>query len=181
MVEANFFDYLAFSLQFAPPGPEEKEIRAKLASIGVVPGRKFDMGAFSPEQKAALVEGMEAGRKKIKDFLATRLKVINGWKMGSYFGDRAFYEGNWILRSAGAEAGIYGNESKQAAYPPTKVLPDGTPLDGSKHNYTLTFAEGQYPSVLPVGKGTWQPPVIAKAESGDRKSRGSTRSGNLRS
>ena len=33
--KTNFFDYLDFSLQFAPPGPEEKEIRAKLAKIGV--------------------------------------------------------------------------------------------------------------------------------------------------
>ncbi len=32
LVKTNFFDYLDFSLQFAPPGPEEKEIRAKLTS-----------------------------------------------------------------------------------------------------------------------------------------------------
>ena len=31
LVKTNFFEYLDFSLQFAPPGPEEKEIRAKLA------------------------------------------------------------------------------------------------------------------------------------------------------
>jgi hypothetical protein len=31
MVKTNFFDYLDFALQFAPAGPEEKEIRAKLA------------------------------------------------------------------------------------------------------------------------------------------------------
>src|SRR5208282_584266 len=34
MVKTCFFDYLDFALQFAPPGPEEKEIRAKLARIG---------------------------------------------------------------------------------------------------------------------------------------------------
>ena len=31
MVKTNFFEYLDFALQFAPAGPEEKEIRAKLA------------------------------------------------------------------------------------------------------------------------------------------------------
>jgi hypothetical protein len=31
--------------------------------------------------------------------------------------------------------------------PMTKTLPDGTPLDGSKHAYSLTFAAGQYPPV----------------------------------
>jgi hypothetical protein len=29
----------------------------------------------------------------------------------------------------------------------TKALADGTPLDGSKHAYTLTFAKDQYPPV----------------------------------
>src|SRR5262245_46820169 len=31
MVKTGFFDYLDFALQFAPPGPEEQEIRVKLA------------------------------------------------------------------------------------------------------------------------------------------------------
>ena len=53
MVKTNFFEYLDFALQFAPPGPEEKDIRAKLASIGIGAGKKFDFNALSPEQKAA--------------------------------------------------------------------------------------------------------------------------------
>ena len=32
MVKTNFFEYLDFALQFAPAGPEEKAIRAKLAT-----------------------------------------------------------------------------------------------------------------------------------------------------
>ena len=39
MVKTDFFDYLDFALQFAPAGPEEKEIRAKLASIGIGAGQ----------------------------------------------------------------------------------------------------------------------------------------------
>jgi len=31
MVKTNFFQYLDFALQFAPPGPEETAIRAQLA------------------------------------------------------------------------------------------------------------------------------------------------------
>lgn len=38
MVNAKFFEYLDFVLPFGPPGPEEKEIRARLARIGVGPG-----------------------------------------------------------------------------------------------------------------------------------------------
>ena len=147
MMKTNFFDYLAFNLQFAPAGPEEKEIRDKLASIGVVAGEKFDMASLSPEQQAAVAEGMQAGEAKIKEYLATKLISLGGWDIASYFGDRAHYNGDWLLRAAGAVAGIYGNDSVEAAYPLTRKDTDGDPLDGSKHNYTLTFPAGQLPPV----------------------------------
>ncbi|MCU1249667.1 MAG: hypothetical protein JWQ49_2696 [Edaphobacter sp.] len=40
LIKQNFFSYLDFALQFAPPRPEEVAIRAKLASIGVGPARR---------------------------------------------------------------------------------------------------------------------------------------------
>jgi hypothetical protein len=147
LVKTGFFDYLDFSLQFAPAGPEEKEIREKLASLGIGAGKTFDFKALSPEQKAAVVEGVKAGEAKIKQYLLAGEKIINGWKIGAYFGDRDFFKGNWLLRAAGAQAGIYGNDAIEATYPMTKTLADGEPLDGSKHNYTLTFPAGQLPPV----------------------------------
>jgi hypothetical protein len=147
LVKTSFFDYLDFSLQFAPAGPEEKEIRAKLARLGIGAGKKFDFKALSPEQQAQVGLGMKDGEAKIEQYLTTGAKVINGWKIGSYFGDRDFFKGNWLLRAAGAQAGIYGNDAIEATYPMTKTLADGEPLDGSKHNYTLTFPAGQLPPV----------------------------------
>src|SRR5215831_18163840 len=38
LVKLEFFDYLDFALQFAPAQPNETDIRAKLASIGIGPG-----------------------------------------------------------------------------------------------------------------------------------------------
>jgi hypothetical protein len=64
LAKTGFFDYLAFQLQFAPAGPEEKAIREKLARLGVEAGKPFDFKALSPEQKAAVVEGMKAGRRR---------------------------------------------------------------------------------------------------------------------
>ena len=147
LAKTGFFDYLGFLLQFAPPGPEEKEIREKLARLGVEAGKKFDASAFSPEQKAALVEGMKAGEAKVKEFLAGGVKNVNGWNIGDWFGDRAFYNGNWIKRAASAVGGIYGNDSIEATYPMARTLANGQPLDGSKSNYTLTFPAGQLPPV----------------------------------
>jgi hypothetical protein len=147
MMKSNFFDYLDFILQFAPPGPEEKDIRARLARIGIGPGKTFDFKDLSAEHKAEVLLGMKEGESKIEKNLAEGQKVINGWKVGSFFGDRAFFNGNWLLRAAGAKAGIYGNDAVEATYPMTKALASGDELDGSKHDYTLTFAKDQLPPV----------------------------------
>src|SRR5213596_2038169 len=140
MVKTGFFDYLAFALQFAPAEPQEKGIREKLARLG-------DLAALSQEQKAAVMAGVKEGEAKIKQYLESGQKNINGWKVGSLFGDSAFYNGDWLKRAAAAQAGIYGNDAVEAMYPMTKTLVNGEALDGSKHNYTLTFAAGQYPPV----------------------------------
>jgi uncharacterized protein (TIGR02246 family) len=147
MVKTNFFEYLDFLLQFAPAGPEEKEIRARLAKIGIGPGKTFDFKDLSLEHKAEIALGMKEGEEKIKKYLDAGQKNVNGWTMGSFFGDREFYHGNWLLRAAGATGGIYGNDAVEAAYPLTKTLANGEELDGSKHKYTLTFPAGQYPPV----------------------------------
>ena len=146
-IKQNFFGYLAYALQFVPPAPEDKEVRAKLARLGVEAGKKFDFAALSPEQRAAAVEGMKAGEGKVKELLASGTKNINGWNIGSFFGDRDFYNGNWLLRAGAAQAGIYGNDAIEATYPMTRTTATGETLDGSKHNYTITFPAGQLPPV----------------------------------
>jgi len=41
-IKDNFFQYLDAALQFVPLDPESKDIRAKLATIGVGPGKTFE-------------------------------------------------------------------------------------------------------------------------------------------
>lgn len=147
MATSNFFEYLDFALQFAPPGPEEKDIRAKLARIGIGAGKTFDFKELSLEHKAAVGLGMKEGDTKVDKYLAAGIKDINGWKVGSLFGDAAFFNGDWLKRAAAAKGGIYGNDAVEAMYPLTKTLPNGEVLDGSKHNYTLAFAKGEFPPV----------------------------------
>jgi hypothetical protein len=147
LAKTGFFDYLAFCLQFAPPGPEEKEIRAKLASVGIGAGKTFDFKSLPPEQRVAMVEGMKAGDEKVRNAVKHIGTEINGWHIASITGDRAFFSGDWLKRAEAAQAGIYGNDAVEAMYPLTTALPNGEPLDGSKHNYTLTFPAGQLPPV----------------------------------
>jgi len=147
LVKKNFFGYLDFALQFAPPGPEEKDIRAKLARIGIGAGKTFDFKDLSLEHKAEVALGMKAGDEKVDKAVENAGKGINGWRVTSLPGDRAHYNGDWLLRAVAAKAGIYGNDAEEATYPLTRRDGDGEPLDGSKHNYTLTFAAGEQPPV----------------------------------
>jgi len=147
LVKENFFEYLDFVLQFAPAGPEEQAIREKLARIGIGPGKKFEFKDLDLIHKAEIVLGLKAGEKQVEEKVASIGKEINSWHVGSAFGDRSFYHGDWLLRAAAAKAGIYGNDAFEAMYPMTRKDAAGEPLDGSKHKYTLTFAAGQYPPV----------------------------------
>jgi hypothetical protein len=147
IAKSNFFELLDFALQYVPPSPEEAAIRAKLASIGIGPGKTFEMKDLSAEHKAAVLLGMKAGDDQVDKYIASGGKVINGWNVGSFFGDRAFYSGDWLKRAAGAKGGIFGNSAIEAMYPLTRVTAGGETLDGSKHNYTLTFAKGSLPPV----------------------------------
>jgi hypothetical protein len=147
LAKTGFFEFLDTVLALAPAGPEEKEIRAKLAKIGVGPGKTFEFKDLSLEHKAAIGLGMKAGEKKVEEKVASIGRKVNGWSISAAFGDRKFYNGDWLLRAAAAKAGIFGNDAEEAMYPMTRWLADGELLDGSKHNYTLTFPAGQMPPV----------------------------------
>ena len=146
-IKDNFYAYLDATLQYIPETPESKAIRARMVSIGIGPGKPFDFKDLSLEHKAAVLLGMKAGNEKVNQYLASGMKNINNWKVGSLFGDAAFFNGDWLKRAAAAVGGIYGNDAIEAMYPMTRDDAAGKPLDGSKHNYTLTFAAGQLPPV----------------------------------
>ncbi len=146
-IKANFYEYLSFALQFVPPTAQDSGIRARLASIGVGPGKTFEFKDLSVEHKAAVLLGMKAGDDQVDKFLASGNKNINGWNVGAFFGDSAFFKGRWLMRAAAAKGGLYGNDAEEAMYPYTRTDGKGETLDGSKHNYTITFAKGQLPPV----------------------------------
>jgi len=147
LIKTNFFEYLDFALRFAPAEANETEIRSQLARIGIEAGKTFSFAALSPEQQAEIAAGMKAGNGKVDQAVANAGKGINGWRVGSQYGDSKFYNGDWLKRAAAARAGIYANNAIEAIYPQTRVDADGQALDSSKHNYTLTFAAGQLPPV----------------------------------
>jgi hypothetical protein len=100
LVKTHFFEFLDFVLQFVPPAPEEEEIRAKLARIGIGAGRTFEFKDLSLAHKAVVLLGMKAGETKIEKAISEFGKDINGWNVASIFGDRDFYNGDCDLAPA---------------------------------------------------------------------------------
>lgn len=147
LVKTNFFEYLDFALQFAPAEANETEIRAKLARIGVGPGKTFNFKDLSLEDKLEVGLGMKEGERKVDEAVANAGKAINGWRVSGLPGDSAHYNGDWLMRAAAAKAGIYGNSPDEATYPITRVDSDGQELNGSRYNYTLMFPASQEPPV----------------------------------
>lgn len=146
-IKDHYYEYLDAALRFVPPSAEDKEIRAKLASIGIGPGKTFEFKDLSDEHKAAVLLGMKEGDDKVTKFLASGVKNVNGWNIGSFFGNRDFFKTNWLMRAGAAKGGLYGNDAVEAMYPFTRADAAGETLDGSKHAYTLTFPAGQLPPV----------------------------------
>src|SRR4029453_17186301 len=99
LVKTNFFEYLDFALQFAPATEDEKEIRAKLAMIGAGPGKTLNFKDLPLAHKLEIGLGMKEGESKIEKYLVEQQKIINGWKVGALFGNREFFNGNWLLRA----------------------------------------------------------------------------------
>ena len=146
-IKDNFWQYLDAALEFVPASATSKDIRARLAILGVGAGETVKLKDISAAERQAIVEGMKAGEERVAKYLASGMHDLNGWPTGSLFGDKAYYNGDWLKRAAAVKAGLYGNDAAEAVYPLTRVDASGTELDGSKHNYTLTFPAGQYPPV----------------------------------
>lgn len=140
----EFFNVLAFTLQFAPVDPSEVELRERFARLGIVPGKVFDVNALSPDVQDAVKQGMADAWAEFAAFKKEKLDTLQVTS-GDVFGTREFLKNNYLYRMAGAILGIYGNSREEAMYPTYMVDATGAPLDGSKHAYTLRFAADQLP------------------------------------
>jgi hypothetical protein len=142
---ADFAAYLNFLLLLAPPAPEDAALRARFASVGIAPGKPFDVTRLPAAEKLAVGQGVQDGYAAIEAKQPQVGTSANGWWTATAFGDRAFYRGDHLLRAAAARVALFGNVPSEALYPVTAVDAEGVPLDGNHHRYRLRFAPGALP------------------------------------
>ncbi len=137
------FSYLNFLLQFCPTDPSETGLMARFAQLNLGAGKTFALASFAPEVQQAISNGI-ADTKADVDLM---MKKINTDQLQSsdLFGTRDFLKNNYLYRFIGAKLGLYGNSGADAAYFGYFIDAEHHPLDASKSNYELHFAQGAIP------------------------------------
>jgi hypothetical protein len=131
----------------APPSPEDAPMLARMAKIGIVPGKPFDPGKLDPAVQAALKEVPAMALKRIIAAWESLGKEVNGWRV-KLGGGR--YDTDYLARATWAAAGWPSQLPKVSTFPVTYVDSTGQKLSGA-HKYTITFPKGQLPPVNPLG------------------------------
>jgi hypothetical protein len=137
-----FYSIFARTARANPPHGNDYPILARMARLGLEPGRAFDIGSIDPIARAALNDTAPLAQEKIKTAFSKKARVVNGWLMtdppiGTYGTD-------YLRRAAVAYAGLGANLPEDAAYPFLLTDADGTPLDSGRR-YVLHFDRGQMP------------------------------------
>lgn len=125
-------------LQYTSINPDEKDLRAKFAKIGIVPGKKFDPTDYTSEVLKAITQAAQEAGKELEE--GTN-KLTNATDL---FGTREELIGDYTKRALGAAAGLFGNTKEEAIYIGTSSDKANKPLLG-KNKYVIRFPKGQTP------------------------------------
>ena len=129
----------------ARPPAQDAPMLARMAEIGIVPGKPFKLAKLDSAVQAALKDVHEVALKRMNDAWAGLGKDKNGWRVTTVGGQ---YGTDYLERAAWASNGWPSQLPKVSVYPTTYVDSEGKKLNG-KNNYTITFPKGATPPVSP--------------------------------
>jgi hypothetical protein len=139
----EYFNYLAKLMRSNPPLPRDASIVARMASIGLTPGRDFDPGKLNAfDRKAVDAVPKLAQQKMLARF--NNLATINGWI--SFGPSVANWGGDYLLRALCNMLGPGWNLPADAVYPASEKASDGQDYNGN-NKYVIHFEKGQMPPV----------------------------------
>ncbi len=136
-----YFKLMAALMKDNPPAKADAPIIEKMAKIGVVPGKDFDMSKLDPAVAKALQGAPKAAVEKVMAQEAKAGEVVNGWVIMLKTGE---YGTDYVQRAFVTAVGLGANRPQDAVYPMLKVDGAGKPLNGA-NKYTMHFAKGETP------------------------------------
>ena len=143
-----YFTLLAQLMKTNPPAAADAPMVAKLAQIGVVPGKDLD----SSKLPHAVVEGINAAPKPAQQkimawlkegILARDMKLEDGWLFTTKTG---VYGTAYRQRALITAIGLGANRPQDAVYPTSEGPDILQSYDGAK-KYVMHFAKGELPPV----------------------------------
>ncbi len=135
-----FFGRLARLMKDNPPAPADAPMIEKLKTLGIEPGKDFDIGQIDPHTAKGLQRAMGAFEKLQEG--VKKLKTENGWIVIPK--DFANYGTDYTTRAGIALIGLGGIRPDDVVYPTAFLDGDGKPLD-SANRYVLHLDKGQTP------------------------------------
>ena len=150
---ANYFNWLAMLMKDNPPAEEDRPMLKKMARLGIVPGKPFDIGRLDPAIIEVLQYVPNSAHAKILDWLKAEptnkakgkpgdWNSQDGWKWTLKTG---VYGTDYTQRALLAAIGLGANVPQDTFFAASMVDGAGQPYSGD-FRYVMHFPPGQAPS-----------------------------------
>ena len=113
-----YFNLLASLMKDNPPAPADAPILAKMARLGIVPGKAFDPSKLDPTAAKALKDVPKLGFEKIMAHFKTAGTFENGWMFTTKTG---IYGTDYLQRALVTAIGLGANRPQDAIYPTSEA------------------------------------------------------------
>jgi hypothetical protein len=143
MDAVTYLTLMAKLMKDNPPAAEDAPMVAKMASIGIVPGRDFDMSKLDPAVAKRLQGVPKAAFDKIAANIKTGGTMVNGWAIPRKAG---IYSTDYLQRATITAFGLGANRPEDAVYPSSETDANRQPYDGT-NRYVMHFGKGELPPV----------------------------------
>jgi hypothetical protein len=140
---AAYFGLLAKLMADNPPAKDDAPVLEKLAKIGVVPGKPFDVSRLAPAVARGVATAPKAGVEKIMAHFKAAGKLENGWTFTTKAG---LYGTDYLQRALITAIGLGANRPQDAVYPTSTEDAAGKKYSGA-NRYVIHFEKGQTPPV----------------------------------
>jgi hypothetical protein len=147
MDAAAYFNTLAMLMEDNPPAAADAPMVEKMARIGIVPGKPFEIGKLDPAVAKSLQAVPKAANGRIMGHFTRAGVDVNGWRVMTNTG---LYGTDYLQRAFITAIGLGANRPQDAVYPTSTVDADGKPYDGV-NRYLMHFDKDQ----TPPAKGFW--------------------------
>ena len=142
MGAVDFLTYACHALMLYPPHATDFSVLARIANLGIVPGRPFDPHAFDAATLRQVEEGADAARDAIAHTFVGRR--ANGWVVSTE--GMGVYGNDYLKRAAITRIGLGANPPEDAVYPLLLADADGDPVTGEQC-YVIHFDADALPPV----------------------------------